>query len=479
MEKKKQIAASGGSIVADRNSEKIRQYRKPLNINLGIIIFGVIFIYIIIFVFMYFTTSHVAGYEVKVGSLSISNVYQGIALRDEKVVNSEYSGYINYYAREGERVGFNDLVCTVDESGKLQELMEESSAEENVLSDSDLSEIRTQIVDYSNLFNRKQFQSVYDFKYSIQGTALKLSNANILDSINEINSGGANSLVNLCRSTQSGVVVYSTDGFETITPADVTEDMFQTETYKKQQLISNELVSSGDPIYKLTDNEDWSIIIQSDKSRAQELADEEYVKVRFLKNQYTSWAKVSVLSNQDGNTYLQLFFNNSMLTFCTDRYIDLELITEAETGLKVPNAAIVEKEFFLIPSAYITKGGNSNEDGVLKESYSEDGSVIPEFVATTIYSKDGDQYYVDDSVLKLGDNIQMPNSTERYTISKSATLIGVYNINKGYADFKQIQVLYENDEYSIIKSNTEYGLNAYDYIVLDAASVKEDDFIYE
>ena len=58
-------------------------------------------------------------------------------------------------------------------------------------------------------------------------------------------------------------------------------------------------------------------------------------------------------------------------------------------------------------------------------------------------------------------------------------LIGVYNINKGYADFKQIQILYQNDEYSIVKSNTEYGLNVYDYIALNAEAVTVNDFIYE
>ena len=61
----------------------------------------------------------------------------------------------------------------------------------------------------------------------------------------------------------------------------------------------------------------------------------------------------------------------------------------------------------------------------------------------------------------------------------SITLIGVYNINKGFADFKEITILYSNDEYSIVKSNPNYGLLEYDYIVLDAESINEDDFINE
>ena len=68
------------------SNRKIRQYRKPLNINLGIIIFSVIFVYVVICVFLYFTQKHIMGYEVKNGSLSIGNVYQGIAMIPDTLI---------------------------------------------------------------------------------------------------------------------------------------------------------------------------------------------------------------------------------------------------------------------------------------------------------------------------------------------------------------------------------------------------------
>ena len=205
-----------------------------------------------------------------------------------------------------------------------------------------------------------------------------------------------------------------------------------------------------------------------------------YVKVKFLKNQDVSWAQVIIHENEDG-TYAELCFNNSMITFCTDRYIDIELSTEEETGLKIPNSAIVEKEFFIVPEGYVTKGGNSGADGVLREVYTEDGQAGTEFIETSIYnySEEEKAYYLDDSILRIGDYILKPESMEKYAISKRGTLIGVYNINKGYADFKQVSILYQNDEYAIVKPNTTYGLSVYDYIALDASSVEEDDLINE
>ena len=46
---------------------------------------------------------------------------------------------------------------------------------------------------------------------------------------------------------------------------------------------------------------------------------------------------------------------------------------------------------------------------------------------------------------------------------------------KGYADFKQITILSQNDEYAIVKSNTEYGLSVYDHIVLKGDTVSVDE----
>ena len=77
----------------------------------------------------------------------------------------------------------------------------------------------------------------------------------------------------------------------------------------------------------------------------------------------------------------------------------------------------------------------------------------------------------------LWDVLYKENSQESFTVSKRATLIGVYNMNKGYADFKQIHILYQNEEYAIVKANTTYGLNVYDYIVLNAEAVVDDQLL--
>lgn len=461
------------------NPNKITKYRRPLNLNIGMLIFATIFVYVVICVIMYFRTDHVVGYSVKEGSLSSNSIYKGIALRKEEIVTSTDAGYVNYFAREGERAAVGNLIYTVDETGRLSDYVQANESGENTLSDADLSELKTEITAFINGFDRTDFSDVYNFKYNVEGTVLKLANYNMLENVNALNSASSSSLITSCYAQESGIVVYSIDGYEDLTLQDMKAEYFDQDNYEKNHLVNNELIAKGDPVYKLSTAEDWSIVIQTDEETAQQLVDEEYIEVKFLKNQYKAWASVTSYTNDDGDSFVALTFTNSMITFCTDRFIDIELLLEDERGLKIPNSSIVEKEFFIVPKEYVTQGGNSGNYGVLLETYNEEGNATTEFVETPIYQETETEYYLDDTVLRAGNYIIKPDSTDKYAISKTGSLIGVYNINKGYADFKQISILYQNDEYAIVKSNTVYGLNVYDYIVLDASTVNDNEFIYE
>lgn len=458
----------------------IKKYRKPLNLNIGVIIFATIFIYIVVMISMYFKQNYIRPYEVKEGSLSTNNVYTGIALREEEIITSQEAGYVNYYFREGERVAVGNLVYTVDETGQLNDYLNSEELGENALSDSDLMHLKDEIVDFRHGFSANRFLTTYDFKNTVKGTVLKLANNSLMSSIQDINSNAELSdLVQFCYANSTGILEYWVDGYESLTPATVTEDCFNRKDYKKTNLNNNNLIAQQDVVYKICTDENWSLVLPIDATFGQELVEKEYVKVRFLKNQDEAWGKTSLLHNGD-NVYLQLDFTNSMVTFAGDRYLEVELIINESMGLKIPNSSVAEMEFYLVSKEYITQSGSSKSSyGVLREISLEDGTLSTEFVKTTIYSEKDGEYYLDTSILRTGDHIIMPESAETYTISRRATLIGVYNMNRGYAEFKQIEILYSNEEYSIVKSNTNYGLNVYDLIVLDASSVNENQFIYE
>ena len=68
---------------------------------------------------------------------------------------------------------------------------------------------------------------------------------------------------------------------------------------------------------------------------------------------------------------------------------------------------------------------------------------------------------------------------EEEIIRITAPIKGVYNVNKGYTVFRQIEIISQNQEYYIVKANTSYGLSLYDHIILNSKTVKENQTIYQ
>lgn len=465
--------------MAQKNNSNVRKYHRPLNINIGMIIFGVMFIYIIICILMYTRTEHLNGYEVKMGSLTVNNVYRGIALREETLYQSIDAGYAYYFVPEGTHVACGDLVYAVDSSSDLAELMNETS-EEKKLTNSDYNSLKSKIMNYRSSFDETEFSTVYDFKYDLQSEVAKLNNQAVLNAMNEM---AEMTGISKCYADKAGAVVFSSDGYEDLTPQEITLESFDEEAYSKNQFLAANRFGKNDNIYKLVTKEDWEVVIPVETERVAELQEAEYVKVKFMKDQYETSGKVTVYGSDEeaGVTFVGLMFTTSMINYIMDRFLDVELVLEEKTGLKIPNSAIAQRNFFLIDEDYIVLHDDNKTQGVMRQTFTEDNEITTEFVETPIYNVDEKEgiYYIDESVLKVGDVLYQEDSVETCTVSKQASLIGVYNINKGYADFKQINVLYDNEEYSIVESNTKYGLRAYDYIALDASTVVADQFVTE
>ena len=449
---------------------------KLKRINVPTLILIVFLFYIAFEAFSYFNKKTIFSYEVRTGSLAKTNIYQGIALRDEEIIPSIDTGYIEYFAREGEHVGIGDLVYSVDESGVMTGLINSESGGENSLEPEDLTQLKNEIAKFSSVYSSDDFGRTYDFLYTVNGLVLKLANANMLEEISKANA--TSDSVKLCRAEKTGYVVYNVDGYESLSVNGINESVFDTASYEKQQLINTNLIDQGTDAYKLITSENWSIVIQLDSERAAELADEGYVKVRFLEDQRVLSGKIDVFQVLD-DFYGVLSFNSSVLAYCTERFIDIEIITQEETGLKIPISSIVYKEFYLVPEEYSIEEGEENSMYFYRKVFKEDGTLTAERINLHVYAKEDGFYYIDDHALEIGDYLLSADMSSEYPVATKGQLVGVYNMNMGYADFRRIKKLYENEEYAIVESNTVYGLREYDFIVLDSTTVDEGGFVYE
>ena len=435
-------------------SSKVTAYRRPLNPNVGVIIFIVILVYMGISIVRYATAKHIVGYEVRTGSLSSSNIYQGIALRSEEIMKSEYAGHINYYSQEGTRLATGKLAYTIDETGEIAEQLNSGEANDELFTKDDYAKMQSEIASFTAKFRPGSFRQVYDFKNALSSELVKVTNNSILSDIQKISKDKT---------------------FDKLKLAD-----FDSSAYTKNILKSNSLVAKGDPACKIETAEDWSVAIRlPDEKTAKDLEDRKVVKVRFLKNQDESWATITTRGDDKNGWYANLAFTNSMITFAGDRFIDIELLTTASSGLKIPKSALVDGKFFVIPARFVTKG-TGDKQGVLRSTVNDDGEKTTEFVSVSLYGQDekGEDVYVDQSALRSGDVLQMTDSSETFTIGETKDLTGVYNINKGYADFRTVTKIEENDAYAIVKPDDLYGLREYDFIVLNAKDVNPNEFVY-
>ena len=91
--------------------------------------------------------------------------------------------------------------------------------------------------------------------------------------------------------------------------------------------------------------------------------------------------------------------------------------------------------------------------------------------------EDDKYYYVSMSDFSNGDIIADAETGEQYVIGTIGELPGVYCVNKGYTQFRKVDIIDRNNEYCIIKQGSAYGLKVYDHIVLDYSTVKEDELI--
>ena len=482
--------------MSKKKKAKVVKYKKPFNI--ANVFFGAILVYMIIYLYMFLTSVHISGYEVIAGSLATNKQFTGLVLRTEEIFTASTAGYIDYYATEGSKVSGSSIVYSLDESGRMSEYLEANS-EEISLSEENFASLKSDISSFSNGFEKNDFSEVYSFHDTVNGNILELANQTLLSEMESLTEADAGSFQRV-YSAKSGIVGYYIDGYETITPSEITPEMFDKSSYTSQNLRSVDLVSVGDPVYKLVTDENWSMVIPLTEDQMKEIAYKEVtdengntsseqrsvIEVKFLKDNTTTWGYVTIL-NMHGQQYLQLDFNSSMVRFAKDRYLDIQFLIDDTSGLKIPSSSITTKEFFVIPEEYIMKGGEEDADGFLVEKFDEEGHSTQVFVAPTFYSITDGMVYIDpnqgsftsnETYVKAGDRIIIPNSNDLYQVGNTAELEGVYCINQGYTQFKKIKVLYANEEYTIVEEGTTFGLTIYDRIVLNAEAVKEDQVIY-
>ena len=303
------------------------------------------------------------------GTLYSEETDIGYVIRDEVVVQGEnYKNGMEKIKAEGEKVAVNEAVFryyTKNEESlkekiaeldtKIQEAMQNETETENGLLQGDMVSLETQIdqklLEISTVNDttkleeyKKEINELITKKANIagelspQGSYLKELIEERKNYENELNSGAE-----YVNSSKSGVVSYKVDGLEAVLKP--TEECFSTltkEYLENLDLKTGKIVPTSEESGKIIDNTYCYIATISNTEEAKNAEVGDTVRVRLPSGSEVS-AEITYILQDDNDRVLILKIEKGVEELISYRKISFDLIWWSETGLKVPNPAIVKE----------------------------------------------------------------------------------------------------------------------------------------
>jgi len=458
-------------------ADNIIRVKQKKDVNIGIVIFLVIMVYVLFHVYTFFTKSEIPLYEVQPGEMYVTSRCDGLILREEEPVYTEIAGYINYYYGEGSRISKNSTVYSIDSNRDMYDLLS-GSATEIKLSGNNLADLKQLLQE--NLIYPDEELSVSERKTVITTGYQRLIDEMLMKELNQIvTSTGIISNFHVVSSEKSGIISYMMDEYTDYTIQEVSASCFENKD-TATSLYSVDLIAANSPVYKIITGDSWKIIVLLNETLYGQLLGKETATF-FLDNKIKVTAPV-ICYRKDNIPFAEISMDKYLSNFTSKRFIDVTFEVDYVDGLKIPESAITFKDYYRIPEEYLVLGGNetAKTKGLLVEEFNTDtGTTQYTFKEADIfYSVDGFAY-IDCMDFEKETYISTQDMSSRvmlYTFVNK--LEGAYNINKGYAVFKRIERLRTENDYVIVKKNTASGLSAYDHIALNAENIVEDAVIY-
>lgn len=460
------------------SGNKRLKYSNEIKFNVGTVIFLIIFVYLLIRIVISLQKESLSIYEVQNSYIDTNISTTALIVREEKIVTADSAGDVNYYVRDGEKVGKNKVIYTIDETGKVADKIKESKGDTISLSDESLDEIRTRILNYENYFNYSNYSEVYNFHYDISNAVMEFANEAYIDQLTSLEDGDSG-LYKKVYSAESGIVTYYQDGYEDFNIDNFKASDVNKSGYEKKTLKTGQTINTGDPVYKLVTSENWNLIAPLTSEQAKMLKDKDTLSIN-IHNSSKNIRCSFELKKVSKQNFAVISLNQQMVNYINDRFVDIVIAMDQNKGLKIPNTSITTKNVYKIPIEMLCKGSNTQDANYLNLKVLDDkGEVTIKQIEPTIYKTDKKYIYLDPNDFSKEDVITNSDNSKTLAITQADTkkLKGVYCVNQGSADFRYIDINYQDDEYTIVKDGVNYSISWYDRIVLNQSMVTENQII--
>ncbi len=449
-----------------RKNSNITKFKKKPTFNIGVVIFLVIFIYVMISVVLYMTSKKTVIYDVDEGSLSMDGTFTGLILRDETIYYSTNSGYVDYFLKSRHKAALKTLICTIDETGRVSELI--NTPDNGQLSNECVDDIRNELLSLQYNYSDNNFSYIYDVSDNIYKRIFETQAEKTIANLDEYIASTDNAtFFHKEFAPKTGIISYIVDKYTDFNEYSLTTSDFNTEEYTQNNLLSSTIINQGDAMYKIINDETWYIYILLNEAQYNLFRDKTSVSISVPDTDIRCTADFSVRA--EGNSYIgKIKMTKYMVNFADQRYIKIDMSNNAPKGLKIPVSSVFRRNAYALPKEFYTSTGV-----YIVQKYKENGELTFVSVEPTILFADEQNYYVSMEDFKAGDILCKEDSSEIFVVGILKELDGVYCVNRGYAAFKTVVIIDSNDEYYIVNSRTEYGLSRYDHIVLDYTTIND------
>jgi hypothetical protein len=465
------------------NNIKINNKNKKGLSFFDYLIFAII-IYLIFIFLQSISKPHIPKYEIVKGDVFENTSFRGIAVRQTKVISSEFNGFIQFLVADGSKVGAKTNVYAV--TTKAINTDNIIKVDNSALSSEETKNIIKSQSNYFDKFSEKNFDQIYALRNDVSSNLNHNMSELIQSQIKkEIDAKQLNG--DIYTSKNDGIISFHIDGLEGINLEKAKELLGDNGTKATNVISNNDKVSKGENIYKIVSSNKWQLITKINKdtkSRLETIVNKvneanknllnkelPQVNVKFAKDDQIVSASFS-LSKYNGKDLLILNFSDSLVRYIDERYLNIELELNNDEGLKIPNTAITEKKLIEIDKDYYSDG---------RIQFVSKGGMQLKSVSCK-YASDG-KYYFSPEALKGITKINSFTNGDIYDIKrkpKTKTFTGVYNIRTGYANFYPVDIISKFDNYVIVKdySDFKYGPTEYTPIALNGDKIHEGETIF-
>lgn len=262
-----------------------------------------------------------------------------------------------------------------------------------------------------------------------------------------------------------GIIFFETDGFEFLNPQNMLT-LTSLPGYAEE---------SADNLFKIISSNVWHIAAFIENERAYLLSNITHI---FIKGQDFRRVAVTVntLERREGHTFVIFSLRDFMADYLDKRHINFTLTPPEYIGLQIPQTALVNRTFLMIPRNFIY-GEDNFHINRLNENITISIPIRPRILLNQEPVADYVFITQDFAYIRLGD--QITKNGEIYTINQVVTDTGVFRVNNGVAAFTGVNItgILEFGEYFLLNPelNQISGLSIHDRIIQDAFNY----FVYE